>query len=210
MPLGTTTLAPGGSTVGDPVNNCIPYQTQTAGTRIRAVIPPRDGVRAKAWAFGHRQAATQHTLTFMTGWKQISVVADAAAGQAIVLFSEIPSDPTGAAMAAGDVFVLRHSDMSWDDYQVSSISSNAVTMTANLSQQVLAGSKAFYMGAPGDYAGISQFIFAASTTREIGGGDERRLVAVAAADGWPIVFDSDNSTNAGFLEYIQYGYTFGA
>lgn len=204
IPVDSGTLADGGS----PVNGCIGYTTQTAGTIITAVVQPKAGARAKVWSFGYRQAATAHTLSLMTGHKVVEVGSDAASGQAVVIMKEIPADPAGTVMASGDIFLLKHSTSGlYTPYVVSSVSGLSVTMTANLSQQVLADTKAYYLGAPGDYAGGTQFLFATSTTRDIGGGDERRVVATAMENDHPILFHSDNSTNAGFLEYLQYGYT---
>lgn len=204
IPVASGSLAGGGS----PVNGAIGYTTQAADTIITAVVQPHALARAKVWAFDYRQAGTAHTLSLMTGHKVTEVGSNAASGQAVVNMKEIHADPAGTVMAAGDIFLLKHSiSGEYTPYVVLSVSGLAVTFTTTLSQQVLENTKAYYLGAPGDYAGRTQYVFAINTTRGVPGGDERRVAATAMENDHPILFHSNNATAAGFLEFLQYGYT---
>lgn len=187
------------------VNDAYGTKTETAGTIIKRVIPPRSGARAKVGGLSYTAAATAHTLSVLTTVNTVSVASEAASGQAVVNISSVPTTFDGSIVAANDWFVLQYEDGTWDAHIVNSISGKAVTFAANLSQKVLADSQAFFMGAPADHSD-RQFTIDASQTLTIAGGDDRLGFGTGSSNGTPILVHSTNATNAGLLRWLAYYY----
>ena len=187
------------------VNDGFGSKTAAGGTEFSRVIPPRTGVRARIAGFSYTAGATAHTLTQLNAVDEVSLTSDAASGQAVININKAPTAPDGSVMANTDWFIVQHEDGNWEDYKISSVSGLAVTLTANLDKKVLTGSRAFFMGQPSDHSD-RQFTIDASQTLTISGGDDRNCIGAAGANNQPIMFHSDNGTNAGIMRWLSYIY----
>ena len=190
---------------GNPINDCYGSLTQTAGTVITRVIPPRSDGRACVGSWSYEAAATAHTLTLMTCQSKTTVASDAAASQAVVAFANLPVTYDATLLAANDWCILNHEDGSFGAYMVSSVSGSNVTFSSNLSQKVKAGTVIYFMGAPADHSSRA-FTMKASTTTTFIGGDFRVRAAAAPNINEPILVHSNNATNAGTLYYLNFYY----
>lgn len=193
-----------GTSAGNYLNDCYGSLTQTAGTEILRVVPPRDGAPGCVGNFRYEAAATAHTLTMMMVTSSTTVATDAASGQAVVNMSGTLTDASGGAVAASDFLVLQYESGVWEAHKVSSVSGLAITVTANLTAKIKAGSIAYCMGAPADHA-ARQFTMKASTTTDFIASDNR-VQAARSVEGNPILVHSNNATNAGTLYWLSYYY----
>lgn len=187
------------------INDCYGSLTQTAGTVITRVVPPAEGLRACVGSFRYEAAATAHSLTMMVAVDEVEVSSEAASGQAVVNMNRVPTAGDGSVIANTDFFIIQYEDGSWAVHKVSSASGKAITMTANLSQAVLKGAKAFFMGAPGDHTDRI-WTMKASTITVFDASDFRIRAASGSYLNSPILVHSDNATNAGTLYYLSYYY----
>lgn len=195
-----------GALTGNPVNDAYGTKTAAFDTEFTRLIPPRAGFRARASGAIYTAGTTAHTLSFMNVLGSTTVSTDAAAAQAVVAFTALPTAPDGSVIAAGDWVVLQQEDSTWVAHKVSSLSGLNVTMTANLAKKVKANTTVFFLGAPADHAD-RQYTVLASQTLNLVGSDTRLGLATAAADGQPILVHSNNVTAAGYLQWL--GFTYG-
>ena len=202
MAIGTDT---GSILTGNPVSDAYGNKTETAGTVITRVIAPRANYRTKVTGFIYTAGTPAHTLTFMTCFQEVKVSADAAASQAVVSLDVLPTTEDGTGLAANDFLVLQYETGLWAAHKVSSLSALDVTVTANFSKKIKFGSRAFFMGAPGDHPDRA-FKILASEKLEIYGGDLRCVVAVSTKNDQPILAHSDNATVAGNFQWLAYIY----
>lgn len=202
MPILSTST--GSATTGVPVNDAYGSKTETAGTAILRVIPPRAGHRAWVSGFLYRPGATAHTVTFLTAVAVTTATEAAESGQAVLKLASLNYAPDGSAVANTDYFVVQHSDGTYDAYLYSSASGLSVTMATNLSADVAAGATVWYMAAPGDHAN-RQYLTVASADFSATGSEKTRI-ATARANGEPILVHVDNATNAGNLKWVAYSY----
>lgn len=194
-----------GTTNGGYINDCYGSLTQTAGTAITRVIPPREGARACVGNFKYVPAATAHTITMMVVLAEVTVISEAAASQAVVSLSAIPTAADGSILAANDYLILQYEDGSWNAHLVSSLSGTAVTVGTSFSQKIPKSSRAFFMGAPADHTS-RQFLTIASTAYDFVASDFRIRAATSALPNQPILVHSNNATNAGNLHHLSYYY----
>lgn len=197
----------------------VPYQTQTAGTIIVDVVPPRSGLYTVLNTLAYTNSTTAHTLTIMRSQGSTTASAAAASGQAVLNFSSISlaKDVAGNSLsedlAANDFCVVAHSDGTYGVYKISSISTLAVTFTSNLTQAVASGAAIYGMYEVGRTTGVKhlQFTLPASATTYLpnnpsGNGSDEIGFANALKISEPLVIHSDNSTAAGKLLYAQATY----
>lgn len=192
-----------GAADGIPLNDAYGTITQAANTVITRVIPPNPDGRSCVGSLQYEAAATAHTLSLMTTIDTVTASSDAASGQAVLPISRNPVTPDGTLVAANDWFIVQHEDGTWNAYMVSSVSGLNITMTANLTGKVLAGSRVHFMGAPADHS-LRQFTMKASTTYKFDAGDFRIRMATGSAKNTPILVHSNNATNAGTLYHTSY------
>lgn len=194
-----------GTPDGIPLNDAYGTLTQSAGTEITRVIPPNPDGRACVGNFRYEAAATAHTLTPMTTLQTLACASDALSGQAVIAFDSLPITPDGTLIAASDWIIAQYEDGTWVPHKVSSLSGLNVTVSANLTQKILAGSKIHFMGAPADHS-LRQMTMKASTTTDFLAGDFRVRAATGSAKDTPILVHSNNATNAGTLYWLSYYY----
>lgn len=179
--------------------------TASADTAIAVVAPPREGRFTKIKRVLYENGATVHTLTCMVSQKEVAVVTEAAAGQAVVKFSNIPTLLDSAIFAAGDFFVVQDELGIFGAYIVTSISSNSVTITASVgsagasgfTNKILADSPVWIVGAPADHP-KRQYRMKAS------GDTEYFDLATSPNVNQPIVVHSNNITAQGYIKQMTY------
>lgn len=188
--------------------------TQSAGTINRVAL---GGLCGKLFThvtnIRYTDTGTAHTLTLMRGATRTSVVgAVAAAGTAVVL-KEALYDGAGNAMAASDVIAIQLDNGTWHLDLVSAISTTSLTLTTAVptGRSILDGAKIVCYGVPGDTMHANQ---------QYDGGSGSAAVNIPAVAGTapslckasssnePIIFSSNNASNAGTLNYANCVYTF--
>lgn len=197
-------------------------KTATADTVIRQLIRPFKGARTRITGFKYTAAGTAHTATFKSPIGTTTLSAAAAASQAVITLT---AQPTSARVIAVNDFVVverketasGQSRLTWEVYAlhaatapvVNSDGTVTVTLAANVAGAHLAGQRVWLMSLaadviPGFNAVPPTFRLTASAATEL------PTNALAAAGGiagtWnnyePMLFESNNATAAGFLEYI--------
>ena len=184
-------------------------QTQTAGTEILRVCPPKAGrfTRVHAWVYDN--GATAHTLTLMVPLDKTQVASDAAAGQAVIKLKKAPVDASGNKIAANDYIVVKDENGIFGVYKVASVSGTSVTITASIGaadgsgfvNKILADSAVWFFGTTADHDKRNFTMKASAVT-----------TMPDAINGWatspnkfePIVVHSNNATNAGILVGVSY------
>lgn len=176
------------------------YHTEVAGTVIQSNIPGVNGQRIGLSELLYTAAATAHTLSLMypgssAGCKN-SAASAAAAAQKVINVVDNPLDPAGNAAAAGDWVAYQDADGVWNFDTVAGVVAKAVTMTSNIvTAGIAAGGLVRFFGVAGDL-NCFQLAATANATTEYGNG---RLILVHPDRGEPMIMQSDNGTNAGFL-----------
>lgn len=179
--------------------------TESSGTAIEDGIPGGSGRTAVVF-LSYTGSGTAHTLSFLyaegTGSRN-TADGDAASGQAKLDVVDTPKDPAGNAAAADDNVAYELSDGTWEFNTISSVSSNELTLNANISAPgVKDGAKVNIIGVQGDGAEI-QLEALASSTKEWGGDYP---VVIAPYREEPMYFYSPNGTNAGTRENMLIAY----
>lgn len=184
-------------------------QTQTAGTRIRQLIPPRQRGIARITRVVYTAAGTAHTLTFARPIGRTTASVAAASGQAVI---NLTADPgvTGNLIAANDLVAVRETDGVTRLYIVSSVSGLAVTMTSNFTAGVAAGASVWNFGLLTDTdprTGLAHPTLlppaSATTTYE----DREGGVIAGHEPDAPLLVDSNNASAAGTLQQVSWSYT---
>lgn len=191
-------------------------KTQTAGTVIQYLVPPDVRGFTRISNIVYTAAGTAHTLTFMRPIGRTTVASAGATGQAVVNITADPGVAAGYAgisnaIAANDFVAIRTaSDGITRLYKVSSVSTLAITMTANLVVAVAAGDIFWFFGITTDTDGVTGSAHpalngtasATTTYTDTTGG-----VVSSFRVYEPILVNSDNATAAGTLQQINWAYT---
>ena len=150
----------------------------------------------------YTNSTTAHTLSFLKHYAKTTLSSAAAAGQAVVnITADAAASLTPGAIAAGDVLVIQKPDGTWHTGQVSSVSTLAITLTANVPTGGFnSGATVFFMGAAADVVGTGDFALAASATTALS--DTEAGVYSGNEDG-PLVVESNNATAAGTLDFLN-------
>lgn len=186
----------------------ITAQTQTAGTPIVAVCPPKgERFRTRLSFASYVAAGTAHDLVVMKALARTKATAAAAASQAVLNIES--SSFIGQTLAANDWIVVRHSNGSYGAYKVSSISSLEVTLDSSLTLPVSENAPVWIMGAPGETPHVTLAV-AANTNKDFVFGDSgvdsgylpHRVSSTdytRSGFGDPLLLYSANGSNAGKL-----------
>jgi hypothetical protein len=186
------------------------YHTENAATIIQENIQGINGKRVAVIGLDYLPAATAHTLTFLEAIGKTSTVTGCrtttsganAAGQAVLNVTDAPTDTAGNATAANDVIAYQLPNGTWEFNTVSSLSTKAITLGTNIATAPSAGAKVLIFGVAGDRANFTLGTVA-STLLQFNG-DHPVYVAKNMSD--PVVFQSNNGTNAGFLHNMLAAY----
>jgi len=186
-------------------------KTATAGTKISVLVPPTQRGYTRISKIVYTAGTTAHTITVMRPIGRTTVASAAAAGQAVVNLTAQPL--ASNAVAAGDFLAIRRAaDGITRLYEVTSVASLAITMTANLAtgEDLAAGDKVWFFGVAGDtnpadgeaHPGLTGTASATTTYTDTDGG----VVAGYAKDD-PLVVQSNNATVAGTVEQVSWANT---
>lgn len=200
MALGMATDS--GTTSGNYLNDCYGTTTQTAGTAITRVIPPRSGAHSCVGNWKYTAAATAHTITMMVTLVETSVASEVASGATTVTLATVPTAADGSILASGDYLIMQYEDGSWASFLVSGLSGLVATIPTT-SQKILKSTPVYFMGAPADHT-TRQFTVPASGTYDFIASDYRIRAATSLQTGQPILVHSNNATNAGTLYHVSY------
>lgn len=184
--------------------------TQSAGTRIRLVVPPNTRGYSRVTKLVYAAGATAHTLTFARPIGKTTANGSAASGQAVINLTADPG-PSGNAINTSDLLAIRETDGVTRLYTVSSVSTLAITLTGNLTAGAANGAKVWNFGALGDTDPTTGLVHptlaaAASPTTVSQEDREGGVIATHERDS-PILIDSNNATNAGTFTQISWTYT---
>lgn len=202
------------------------YLTATAGTVINCLLPPRVGYNTHLTKLVYTAAATAHLITAMRSITQyqsttlnanlqswVPLLSAAAKSQAVVPLSAQPGT-TAHPIAANDWCAITEVDGVTRFYQVTSAATLAtVTLTANLVAGAAINAPFWLFGTtttvdPWNGLAHQQFqaIASVTTTYDQDGGDMLGLLATYLTQS-PILLQSNNATNAGFLQQASFNHT---
>jgi hypothetical protein len=176
-------------------------KTETAGTAIVRVIPPKPVRQARVRALWYDNAGTAHTITLMRPLSSSTASVAADAGQTDITVNSALPDAGGNPPAAGDLVIFKDVTGAWDYGEVSSYSNLVITLTANLTSQIPAGNTIYFMGAPADHADEGQFPAKASVRTVL-----ENILFTTVNTNQPILVHSNNGTAAGTLEMVTFDY----
>lgn len=184
--------------------------TQTAGTIIRLLIPPVRGLTTVITGLEYLPAATAHTLTILQALGKTTLSAAAAASQAVVNITAdpgattslfFPTNVAAGALAASDKVVIRQGNGIFQYNTVSSISTLAVTLASNLDYATPAGAEFWYFGVAANGHPAELTVASTLYSKQNPNG-----LWASLYPGDPLIIESDNATNAGFLERVDVAY----
>lgn len=182
-------------------------KTATAGTVISHVVPPKQGMRAVLTELTYESGATGHTVTVLKALAKTNTSAAAASGATTLALNAATF--ASQTIAANDFIVVEQADGNFGLYKVSALSTLTVTIPA-LSAAVALGAQVWIMGAIGEAehgafkptaSARTQYASAVAGISSSGYGPVTYSSTVYRRSGYgdPIVLQSDNATNAGFL-----------
>lgn len=191
--------------------------TATAGTAITALLPPRARAFTRLTKLLYRCGATAHTVTVLKTLGSTTLSAAAAGSQAVINLTADPGTGTPAgAIAANDFVCVQLDSGEFFLGKVSSVSTLAITLTANLPSAAAAGNAVWFFGAPGDHTSSqtttkpnpavgSQYPATASilnTWDDVASGLHQTL-----NQNEPLLVHSNNATAAGTFEQVTGSHT---
>lgn len=189
--------------------NGIGKNTASAGTRIKVLIPPDTRGYTRITKIVYTAQATAHTLTIARPIGRTTASAYAASGQAVINLTADPN-PSGNAIATNDLLAIKETDNVVRLYTVSSVATLAITLTSNLSVGVAQGAKVWSFGILGDSVpetGRAHDTLDGTASQTTEYEDREAGLFASFYRDEPILFDSDNATNAGTLKQLTYAYT---
>lgn len=187
-------------------------KTATAGTRINRLIPPRKRAYTRLKRLAATCGTTSHTVTALRPLGRTTLTAAAASGQAVVNLTADPG-PSGNGIAANDLVAIREVDGITRQYTVQSVSTLAITLTANLVAGAAKGADFWDFGAVADTdprtgEAHQPYVLPAAgsgTLQTIFGGTDGVMLSTIGADE-PILLSDSNGTTAGSIDEVQYAY----
>lgn len=206
----------------------IPRQTQTAGTAIVALVPPRKWKRTKASYLQYTSGATQHTITLMKELSRTKAYAAVAGGATTLILAQDPglysalpewlsrSITPGAAnnaIAANDYIAYQCVDGTWEFNKVSAVAAGAVSGTVSLTvtavgnSGIAANTTVYFFGVAGDtdphynraHSQLKPTTSATTTYPSAAGG--AGVIEQSYHMESPLLVFVDNPTAAGVLDY---------
>lgn len=186
--------------------------TAAGGTRIRAVLGGVGGLFTHLRNFQYTPGATTHTGTVMrdaSGAKAASALA--AAGTALVVDAALV-DGDGNAIAANDVLAIKLNTGEWHLSTISAWNSGTKTATLNTAiptgKSVLKGAPVYCYGVEGDNWNLGRtFALTTGAARTFPNTDTGDVsLTRGRSPGAPLIISSDNATNAGTFNYVNWFY----
>jgi hypothetical protein len=188
--------------------------TQTAGTVISRLLPPRSGAYTRLMKLVYTAAGTAHVLTVMRAiGTRVKLSAGASASQAVISLTANPG-PSTNLLAANDYLCLKHDDGVYRLHKVSSIATLDVTLTANLPAVASINSPVWMFGVAADTdptigeAHNSLRGVASVTSTYVDDSPNGAGLFASHNTFEPLLVQSDNATAAGTLEQCNYCWSY--
>lgn len=191
-------------------------KTETAGTIISHLIPPRNNRKTKLTAFEVTVGATAHTLTVLRPLNTTTLSAAAAAAQTVVVLAADPGSYTSKRtannlIAANDWLAFETPDGTYWFEKVSSVTTNAdgtvsVTLANNVPTGGLkAGAKVWFFGVAADTDPNTGEAHPAFTLAASGIANQEATNGLAESIHTyePLLVQCNNATNASVIEYLS-------
>lgn len=193
-------------------------KTETAGTVILGLIPPKSNGRSVLSLMRYTTAGTAHTLSVLRSQGSTTTTASAiATATSLILDSVAPAkDSEGVSLAenlaANDYIVVEHADGTHGAYLISAVDTGTKTVTINaLAKAVDSGAPVYAMYEVARTVGIPsiQLTTVVSSTEDFpaAGTDPELGIASSHNKNEPLLIHSNNITAAGTLRYATACYT---
>jgi hypothetical protein len=190
----------------------IDNHTETAGTVITELIPPREDSRVRLTKLVYTAGATAHDIVIMKSLQKVRTTAAAVSTATTIVVSS--ASFVGTSIASGDYLCVEHEDGTFGLYLASGLSTLTVTINA-LTKGVPSGADVWIFGSPtGDASYHCTLKSVASTRIEFAdptsgicetGYDDGSYSSTGAGD--PMMVYSANGTNAGAINQGSAIYT---
>ena len=188
------------------------YASESAGTEIVSICPPNEDMVPVLRGFRYRAGASAHNLYVMSPLGMTKTIEFSASGATTL---ELARDDPGRT-TAGVAQSLATAD--WIAYRTRSgaVEARKITLSgttatvAAIGEDVDVGADVWAFYGTGDHGAINLVADSSSTTEYDGlhvqGGipAQRGLDAPVSGSGMPLLLLSDNITNAGELDYVQF------
>lgn len=185
-------------------------KTAVADTKIDRLIDPGRGKKIKVTNLKVTVGGTAHTLTFLRPLNTTTLSAAAAAAQAVINLTADPGDYSGSSVAdnpiaAGDYLVIEKPDGTYHLAVVSSVSTLAITLTANVPTGGFdSGATVWFLGVAADtdpHTAEPHPVFTLPASGATTMADF--LIAQVLQNNAPMLAQINNATAASVLEYIN-------
>lgn len=186
--------------------------TQTAGTRIQALVPGRKGLLTYISFIEYKDAGTAHTITLMAKVSETTLTAAVAASGTVIPIAADPGTSATGTIAAADLVAVQLADGSWHGSAVSSVSSLNITLStalpAGTGKNALSGARFIFYGAAGDSPHANNTFLSGTGSASVyfpnnNGGLPPGCLQKSYGSDEPIWLDSGNATNAGNLRCLM-------
>lgn len=187
-------------------------KTDTAGTAFYGAIPPRAGSYTRVLRCTYTSGATPHALQFLLAQgKTVTTAATSSGGTTLTLSSVTLAKDAAFAdedLAANDFVVVQHVDGTWGAYKISSISGKVITINA-LAKAVANGAVVYgmYEISRTAHKEAVQLRTVASVTHVFETMDPAGGIASSHGTNEPLMYYSDNTANAGFINQLTAVYS---
>lgn len=200
--------------------------TQTAGTIIKQLVEPWPNAWTRITGYRQTVSTTAHLLTLMRPFNLTTFSADAAAAQAVVNITADPGAYSAAGalatannlIAANDWVVYEAADGTFVMDVVSSVSTLAITLTANLpTGGVKKNGKFWFFGIATDtnpnnnqanprWNAAASTLFTLSRADALGSIPDHPLLNLGKGRYQPLILQIDNGTAASTMESVGVEY----
>lgn len=193
--------------------DAVAKKTQNAGTLIKATLFGGFGF-THLINMRYTDTGTAHTLTIMRGATRTKAAAPVAAAGTSLIVLDLLYDGDGNVIATSDVIAIQLDNGRWHQTTVSALDTAKTTITlvnaVPTGRTILEGAKVVCYGVAGDtfhadYIYVGGASSAAVNYPAVTGAALSMCKASAANE--PLIFDSNNATNAGTLNYANVGCT---
>jgi hypothetical protein len=178
--------------------------TENADTVIRTIVPFLRNLKTVIAVLGYTSGGTAHTVTILQAQSQTKLSADAASSQAVINLVADPGVGTiPGAIAANDKLVIEKPDGTLHFAVVQSVSSLAITLTANVPTGGLkAGARVWFYGTSTDKCHTVLKPATSATTFYA----QDNGLAAARDKEQPMIVESTNATAAGTIAALTVHY----
>ena len=180
------------------------YHTAALDNVIDESIAGQEGERLALIGLEYLAAGTAHVMSILhtagNAGQRTACAVGADASQKDIICDAAPTDGAGAAAAGTDIIAYEVAS-GWEFNLVTSLDTNTITCTNNLTEAIPLKGRVVIFGVVGDTVCYQIGLAASVTTRLYDG-----LFAIAPHFEDPLYVTIDNATAAGFLKNMLWGY----